>query len=317
MRHLLALFTSVAALCLASGSSLPGQDQQGGGREHQPGQAEKKADTKKASTATEAKPPAVVGVSDGDGAGDPIGTGGEGTAGQPLPVAIRVEQDPMRIAPGETGTLLLYLMPSRTARIAPSGVVKLDPKEGPLRFGPARWDPPKRGAFYDHNFLIHVPVSVAAGAAFGKYEVSGTVSVSGSFRVAAGAGDPVAKAPATGPELASFLGKITVGPAIPRPGVRKPARAAAAPAPGTQPTASPADSLGDPAAADTNPPAAIRQPVSLAGDGARPRGSGLGLAEGGAAEDQAGFLETNLAWLCAGGAVLLVGLVFLLRGSSR
>ncbi len=101
-----------------------------------------------------------------------------------LGILVEVAQTPPRLAPGESGEMLLIvLVPRGGSKIRTDLGLHLDSPQGPLVFGPPRFDPPPRGkTFYDDTFLIHVPVTVRPDAAKQPWPVRGTLSLKGNFR---------------------------------------------------------------------------------------------------------------------------------------
>ncbi|MGE0143060.1 MAG: hypothetical protein AB7T19_07215, partial [Planctomycetota bacterium] len=93
-----------------------------------------------------------------------------------------VSVEPGRIAPGAGGSLKVSLGLREGAVIAGTGDLRVTivPEQGPLRFGPAEVSPPTiasqspgfRGQpAWETYALAAMPVAVAPGTAFGKYQV--------------------------------------------------------------------------------------------------------------------------------------------------
>lgn len=145
-------------------------------------------------------------------AGD--GIGGYSTA----PIHVQVLQDPIRIAPGETGTVLLNVsfgLGNDDASIARGGKAVFDTKQGELALGGASFDPPPGGADrYRKSLLVRIPVSVSSKAKHGKLSVAGRLELPARYV----AGRPTTKTPI---EKVSWGGTIVCGPPVPRPVVRK------------------------------------------------------------------------------------------------
>lgn len=95
---------------------------------------------------------------------------------------IRVQQDPMRIAPGERGNLLLIVTISAGDEVDPTGSLEFAAVQGPFSLAAGRWDSPPAGKRrHTDTFLIRLPLQVAGGTAYGKYPVSGEVKLTGKF----------------------------------------------------------------------------------------------------------------------------------------
>jgi hypothetical protein len=95
---------------------------------------------------------------------------------------IRIEQDPVRIAPGETGVLLVLVGMPRGTRIDGPGLVTLDTPPVPVTFGAPVWDPPAQGAkAYTDTIVIRVPVSVGAATPHQRYTITGKLKARGAF----------------------------------------------------------------------------------------------------------------------------------------
>jgi hypothetical protein len=111
-------------------------------------------------------------------------------AGGPPPVSSGLERyvqvivsvEPGRVAPGAGGTLKVSLGLREGAVIAGTGDLRVTivPEQGPLRFGPAEVSPPTiasqspgfRGQpAWETYALAALPVAVAPGTEFGKYQV--------------------------------------------------------------------------------------------------------------------------------------------------
>ncbi|MAE77229.1 MAG: hypothetical protein CMJ85_10220 [Planctomycetes bacterium] len=161
-------------------------------------------------------------------------------------IHVEVQHDPMRIAPGQTGTLLLLVnWPKGQAVANPNGRVVMT-QQPETSYGAARWSAPGKSKHYDDRFLVQMPVTIAGNTKHGSLAITGNLHLTGSFgagsqgQVTDGDGGlpPNASAdPATGSAQRTgsvnrvtvpFSGKIRVGPPMPKPGVRKRA--------GTKPT---------------------------------------------------------------------------------
>ncbi|MCB9881656.1 MAG: hypothetical protein H6832_00635 [Planctomycetes bacterium] len=255
------------------------------------------------------------------------------------PIFVRVMQDPVRIAPGENGLLLLHVQVPQdgSTRVLPGGTSEHSPKQGDLALGPASFDPPPRGVASLRSFLVRIPISVAGSAKYGDHNVSGLLKLRGVFDAptrAAGDDNPQAGdegreagiadgsvsaaspiSPPTTPSNSSdvpWSGRITVGAPVPRPVVVKGSAGR-----GTEVTSSQTSDVANPEGASTGT-------GPLASQGAAPADVG-GRRERTAGEP--GTLDpvlpgkpqgsSTIFLVLAGAGVALLLLFFVLQGRSK
>jgi hypothetical protein len=157
---------------------------------------------------------------------------------RPMNFGFRVvlHQDPKRIAPGETGQVVLQvILPPQQKGAQPAGSIKWHQKpapDEPFSYGVPSFSPPKEGrANYGDSFVVTVPVGVKAGIEYDKYQISGVLKLRGNFSTP-GVGSPGAvdgsgeagSMPPPPPMIQrneaeiAFTGALTIGPPVPRPG---------------------------------------------------------------------------------------------------
>ena len=148
-------------------------------------------------------------------------------------MTVQVLQDPIRIAPGEHGHLVLLVRIPRGRTVEKGGQVVLAAKQGPLNLGAPAWDPPAKGKVdYRDVLVIKVPLSIDGNAKYGKHPIQGSLRLRGDFHADNG---PVAEAVADGsqadpasppgeavlgdPNRAEipFQSPVHVGPPMPKP----------------------------------------------------------------------------------------------------
>lgn len=97
--------------------------------------------------------------------------------------AIHVKQDPMRVAPGESGKLILIVTISSGDEIDAGGSMQLKAQQGPVKLSGGIWDslPPGQMRHKD-TFLIQVPFKVDPKTSYGTYPIRGTVHLTGRFK---------------------------------------------------------------------------------------------------------------------------------------
>ena len=144
---------------------------------------------------------------------------------------VQLMQDPVRIGPGETGTLLLYVTPNRGTSIDAGGSVKMNRKQGSLNFGAPAFDPPKNGkARHSDSYFIRIPVTVAPGTKYGSHQISAALRLRGHFSPSRHFDNPeVNKRVIDANKNAgsrTVTGRIVVGRPIPKPKRRPMAKAA-------------------------------------------------------------------------------------------
>ena len=141
---------------------------------------------------------------------------------------VQLMQDPVRIGPGESGTLLIYVIPNTGTSIDAGGQVLMSRKQGALNFGSPAFDQPKKGkARHDDAYFIRVPVTVAPGTKYGEYKVDASLRLRGHFNPSQHFDNPeinkrIVDANKNGGNR-TVSGLITVGRPIPRP-TRRPGK---------------------------------------------------------------------------------------------
>ena len=185
-------------------------------------------------------------------------------------VDVEVQQDPLRIAPGEHGHLVLIVRLPEGRSVEKGGQVLMQSKQGPLQLGAPQWDPPDKGKnVYSGVIVIKIPLVIDAKASYGKPLFQGRLRLRGDFQgmpqpgaapeIAADGGqaDPAAppsdQRPGLDPNRAelSFRRLVDIGPPMPkasRSQAKKKVGGSAVRA-GKGPTGSSGDSAGGPSAA--------------------------------------------------------------------
>ncbi|GEM_PF-2639014 len=98
-------------------------------------------------------------------------------------VEVRAMQSPPRLAPGETGQLVVLVSVFKGSMVLPGGHVTLKKSQGPLSLGSPVWDPiPSGEGGYRDSFIVRVPLSVSSTAKYGKYTLRGSIVMKGVFR---------------------------------------------------------------------------------------------------------------------------------------
>ncbi|PIE23444.1 MAG: hypothetical protein CSA62_07450 [Planctomycetota bacterium] len=258
-------------------------------------------------------------------------------------IQINPSQHPKRIAPGETGKLVLFVMlPREQVGALPSGSITWAPGQEDLKFlsfGAPSFDPPKAGrSSYADSFVVTVPVTVKPRTEHRSYSFSGTLLLNGSFRsvvesfddLPAGAdGAPgAAGAPPAAPVARSsnkaeiaFTGNLIVGAPVPRPGVLRKAGARRPGVPAaSKPATRPAQG-GAGAQARAEKPAAAEPAPLGSGDlqFGKEKGSGGSLAPIDSGDSSPAPSSGNLDMILKVAGVLLAFLLLLLilRGKGR
>ncbi len=168
-------------------------------------------------------------------------------------IGVEVRQDPIRIAPGENGTLVLLVHLPQGRTVEKGGQVVMKQSQGPLKLGTPIWDPPLKGkSAYSDVIVIKIALSIDAKARFGKPMFQGSVRLRGDFGAAAGPGaeivadggisDPLEIPPGQRPGLdpgraeIRFQSLVHIGPPMPKAtrGQNKKAAARKSATPGTQ-----------------------------------------------------------------------------------
>ncbi len=108
-----------------------------------------------------------------------------------VPIYVRVLQDPIRIAPGESGLILLHVQipGDGSVDVYPGGTSKHAATQQVLRLGVASFDPPPAGATKLRSMLVRLPVSVDSKAKYGSYDVVGSLELQGRFGGSVPGGD--------------------------------------------------------------------------------------------------------------------------------
>lgn len=220
-----------------------------------------------------------------------------------VPIYVQLMQDPIRIAPGETGTILLsvQIAPSnRAASVDQGGRAVFEATQGNLALGSARFDPPAGGAKkYTRGMLVRIPVTVGASSKHGKYPVAGSLELPARNLADA---DP-SKAASAKVENVSWAGEIVCGPAVPRPAVRKRAKPVKAAKPAGGESSSSADVSAPPVRA-SNAVADVDEITGAdEGDGIEMDGV-IGVGDSG---DPTGIPSWVFLVIAGAGAVLLLG----------
>lgn len=146
---------------------------------------------------------------------------------------VQVLQDPIRIAPGEQGHLVLLMRLPKGKTVEKGGQLMMQHKQGPLNLGNPIWDPPAKGKnHYDDVLVIKVPLSLDGKAKYGKHPFQGSLRLRGDFftmgeqsaEVSADGGmpDPAAprqaspQVPDPGRAEVPFQYAVHVGPPMPK-----------------------------------------------------------------------------------------------------
>lgn len=245
------------------------------------------------------------------------------------PLFVEVLQDPMRIAPGENGLLLLRVQapPDGQSKIGIGGSATFDKRQGMLSLGPAKFDPPPAGAKQYKSLLVRIPITVDAKAKYGRLSVKGKLRLPGSFNAPAvprvsgdapvnadgGAPPPVAEG-GEDPNLIEWAGTIICGRPVPKPVVQK------------RPEKTASASSADPSARASSGPDAAKKAAPERGTRrakveaiAGRDESQASLDEGllGPDEGQRGGLPQWLFLAVAGAGAALLLIFFLLQKSSK
>lgn len=238
------------------------------------------------------------------------------------PIFVQVLQNPMRIAPGESGLLLLHVQapPDGSSKIGAGGSANFEKDQGPIALGVARFDPPPAGSKTYKNLLVRIPITIDAKAKHGTYDVIGTLRLPGLFsapRVEPGSAPDPSRAGAdaagsTDPNLVPWNGRILCGPPLPKAKRRKPpSTAKAATAPDEKATVSRADETAAPKAGPSGAPGRVAEITGR--DEERSLDDGL-LAP---ATDDGGGLPKSLFLVLAGAGAALLLAFFVLQGRGK
>ncbi len=238
---------------------------------------------------------------------------------------VRAMQSPPRLAPGETGQLILLVSVAKGSRVLPGGQVNLKKSQGPLSFGSPVWDPvPSGKAGYQDSFLIRIPISVASTAKFGNYPARGDLVIKGVFRRQdLGSGLQKEKSPGSGATGLNrgFQGSVVVGKPWPKP----PKRHRKAGKSRVHPTVPPQISNGSegnsiptkknaakpgPTGNQINTPLGLTQPKERE---TQDPGE-LEIPTEVAVESEGGHMKLLLGLLLAGLGVVGIGVIFLRKG---
>lgn len=245
----------------------------------------------------------------------------EGVLGAIPPLVITVLQDPVRIAPGESGKLILnvQLPPNPAVYVNAAGArAKHETEQGMLELGAARFDAAPKGGRYGRSFLVQIPVRVSPKASYGKLDVAGSLSLLGKFAPPEGRDGRAARVQGESNGV-PWASKLVCGPSVPKPLVRKRVRRAK--------TAGDKASASEPKTLRRDLEAAAEDDESrLRGGRARPdalQGKDEALDTGGdgagddfAQEAEHGSLRWIFLALAGLGAVLLLVVGFARRGAG-
>jgi len=127
-------------------------------------------------------------------------------------MSVQVLQDPIRIAPGEQGHLVLLVRLPGGRTIEKGGQVVIQAKQGPLNLGNAIWDPPAKGKnVYTDVLVIKVPMSVDGKAKYGKHPFSGSLRIRGDFHQMSGEAAGIATADGREADVAAQVPGQAIG----------------------------------------------------------------------------------------------------------